>query len=257
VLNSVLISVRVAQSRVQGSRIGNVARVAELMKAHHDDLGRFIQDDPRGQRLPPYLENLAAHLETERTELLAELESVGKKADHIKHIVTVQQEFAGVSHFRQPTDVASLIDDAIRINTLEKYGAEIVREFAAAPRLSIDKHKVLQILVNLISNARHALNHEDVRGEKRVTIRFAHPEPERLVITVSDTGMGIAPEDMDRIFQHGFTTRKEGHGFGLHAAITAAREMGGELLARSPGRGQGASFELDIPCTEAAEEAAE
>jgi Na+/proline symporter/signal transduction histidine kinase len=257
VLNSVLISVRVAQNRVQASRISNVGRVAELMKEHRDELGRFIQDDPRGQRLTPYLENLAAHLETERAELLAELEGVGKKADHIKHIVTVQQEFAGVSNFRQATDVASLIDDAIRINTLEKYGAEIVREFAAAPRLSIDKHKVLQILVNLISNARHALNHEDVRGEKRVIIRFAHPEPERLVITVSDTGMGIAPEDMDRIFQHGFTTRKEGHGFGLHAAITAAREMGGELTARSPGRGQGASFELDIPCTEAAEEAAE
>jgi len=182
---------------------------------------------------------------------------VAEKADHIKHIVTVQQEFAGVSNFLQATDVASLIEDAIRINTLEKYGAEIVRDFAACPRLSIDKHKVLQILVNLISNARHAINHEDVRGEKRVTIRFAHPQPETLVISVSDTGVGIAPADLDRIFQHGFTTRKEGHGFGLHAAISAAREMGGQLTAQSPGRGQGASFELSIPCTEAEEEAAE
>jgi signal transduction histidine kinase len=123
--------------------------------------------------------------------------------------------------------------------------------------VSIDKHKVLQILVNLISNARHALNHEDARGEKRISIRLSRPEPERLAITVTDTGMGIAPEDMDRIFQHGFTTRKEGHGFGLHAAITAAREMGGQLTARSPGRGRGASFELDIPCSAAAEEAAQ
>ena len=256
VLNSVLISVRLATGRVQSSRIGNVGRAAQLMKTHEDDLAQFLRDDPRGQRLPGYLENLAAHLETERTELLAELDSVGKKADHIKHIVTVQQEFAGVSNFMQATDVAALIDDAVRINTLEKYGAEIARDFEVVPRLSIDKHKVLQILINLLSNARHAINHEEARGEKRISVRLAHPEPNRLVITVSDTGMGIAPEDMDRIFQHGFTTRKEGHGFGLHAAITAAREMGGQLTARSAGRGRGASFELDIPCTEADDEAA-
>ncbi|HTV20687.1 MAG TPA: hypothetical protein VMG12_18515, partial [Polyangiaceae bacterium] len=193
VLNSVLISVRVATTRVQGSRVANVGRVAELMKTHRDDLARFIHDDPRGQRLPHYLENLAEHLETERTELLGELESMGKKAEHIKHIVTVQQEFAGVSNFLQATDIAALIEDAVRINTLEKYGAEIVREFAPVPRLLIDKHKVLQILINLLSNARHAVNHEDVRGEKRITVRLVHPTPERLVITISDTGMGIAP----------------------------------------------------------------
>jgi two-component system, NtrC family, sensor kinase len=257
VLNSVLVSVRMATESVQMSRVTNVGRVAELMQKHADDLGRFIMEDPQGKRLPSYLANLAEHLGTERAELLAELESVGKRADHIKHIVAVQQQFAGVSNFRQPTDLTTLIEDAIRINTLDQHGAEIVRDFAHLPRVSIDRNKVLQILINLLSNAKYAVNHDGAGAAQRITVRLERREGRRLAISVTDTGMGIAEEDQDRIFQHGFTTRKEGHGFGLHAAITAAREMGGGLTASSPGRGAGATFTLELPCEEVAEEAAQ
>jgi Na+/proline symporter/C4-dicarboxylate-specific signal transduction histidine kinase len=256
VLNSVIVSVRVAVDQVKASRVANVGRVAELMQTHSADLGRFISEDQQGKRLPAYLRNLAEHLRAERLELLTELESVGRKADHIKHIVAVQQEFAGVSRFLQATNVASLIEDAIRINTLDRRGEEIVREFAPLPRLSMHKHKLLQILINLLSNAKHAVDDEAAASQKRITVRLERPEPDRLVISVTDTGMGIAPEDHQRLFQHGFTTRKEGHGFGLHAAITAAREMGGSLTAYSAGRGKGATFTLELPCSEAVDEAA-
>jgi len=257
VLNSVLVSVRTSTERVKLSRIPNVARVADLMLSHEQDLGQFIQEDAQGKRLPTYLKNLAQHLESEREELLGELESVGKRADHIKHIVAVQQEFAGVSNFLQPTDVAQLMEDAIRICTLERHGAEIIREFAPLPRVSLNKHKVLQILINLLSNAKHAVHHESVHGPRRISVRLGRPGPGRLVILVMDNGVGIASEDLERIFQHGFTTRKDGHGFGLHGSITAAREMGGSLTASSPGRGLGASFTLELPCEEVANEAAE
>jgi Na+/proline symporter/signal transduction histidine kinase len=257
VLNSVLVSVRTSTERVKLSRIPNVARVADLMLTHEQDLGHFIQEDPQGKRLPTYLKNLAQHLETERVELLGELEGVGKRADHIKHIVAVQQEFAGVSNFLQATDTAQLIEDAIRICTLERHGAEIVREFAALPRVLMNKHKVLQILINLLGNAKHAVQHEDVSGPRRISVRLEQPGPGRLVILVMDNGVGIPAEDLERIFQHGFTTRKDGHGFGLHGSITAAREMGGSLTASSPGRGLGATFTLELPCEAVATEAAE
>jgi len=247
VLNSVIVSVRVLTERVHASRVGNVAKVADLMQSHESDIGHFIQDDPQGKRLPNYLKNLAEHLSNERGELLGELDSVARNADHIKHIVAVQQEFAGVESFLQATDVAALIEDAIRINTLEKHVEEIVREFAPMPRVSLDKHKVLQILINLLSNAKYAVNSQASGGQKRIQVKLLRPKPELLAIEVTDNGMGIAPEDMERIFQHGFTTRREGHGFGLHAAITAAREMGGSLTATSPGRGKGATFRLEIP----------
>jgi Na+/proline symporter/signal transduction histidine kinase len=249
VLNSVIVSVRVATERVRSSRVGNVARVSELMQLHEADLGTFTQQDPQGKRLLGYLKNLAEHLTSEQRELLVELESVSTKADHVKHIVAVQQEFAGESNFLQATDVTSLVEDAIRINMLELHGAEIVRDFAAGPRVSLSKHKVLQVLINLLSNAKHAVNHPDVTDEKRITVRVERPRPDWLVFEVSDTGVGISAEDLGRIFQHGFTTRKDGHGFGLHGAINTAREVGGSLTASSAGRGAGSTFRLEVPCS--------
>jgi C4-dicarboxylate-specific signal transduction histidine kinase len=257
VLNSVVVSVRLAIERVTASRVPNVGRVAELLETHRSDIGRFIQEDPQGRRLPGYLKNLAQHLEAERTELLGELEGVNQKADHIKHVVAVQQEFAGVASFEQATDVAALLENAIRINTLDRDGVEIIREVADVPRVMLDKHKVLQILVNLLSNAKYAVLQNESGGVKRVTVRLMLPAPRTIAISVEDTGMGIAEADLGKLFRHGFTTRKEGHGFGLHAAAVAAQEMGGTLRAESRGRGHGATFTLEIPCSAATEDAAE
>jgi two-component system NtrC family sensor kinase len=59
--------------------------------------------------------------------------------------------------------------------------------------------------------------------------------------------VGIAPENLTRIFSHGFTTRTDGHGFGLHSAALAAQQMGGRLTAQSDGPGRGATFTLELP----------
>ena len=64
-----------------------------------------------------------------------------------------------------------------------------------------------------------------------------------------DNGIGIPPENLTRIFNHGFTTRKDGHGFGLHSGALAAKEMGGSLTVHSGGTGQGAAFTLELPST--------
>jgi len=120
VLNSVMVSVRLAVDRIRESRVANVGRVADMVQEHQADLDSFVRDDSRGKLLPNYLKSLAIHLAAERDELLAELESVKKNADHIKHVISVQQEFAGVSNFVQPTDIAALIDDAIRIRNQER-----------------------------------------------------------------------------------------------------------------------------------------
>jgi signal transduction histidine kinase len=68
-----------------------------------------------------------------------------------------------------------------------------------------------------------------------------------LRIRVEDVGEGIAPENLPRLFTHGFTTRKRGHGFGLHSCALAAKEMGGTLAVFSGGSGNGATFTLDLP----------
>jgi two-component system NtrC family sensor kinase len=73
------------------------------------------------------------------------------------------------------------------------------------------------------------------------------PTPEGIALEVQDNGRGIAAEDLTRIFAPGFTTREEGHGFGLHTAANAAREMGASLTVSSDGPGTGARFRLTLP----------
>ncbi|MHB1306152.1 MAG: ATP-binding protein, partial [Limisphaerales bacterium] len=102
--------------------------------------------------------------------------------------------------------------------------------------------------VNLIRKGKYALD-EGRPEDKRLELPVAHVHDERTRIEVVDNGVGIPAEDLTRMVQHGFTTRKEGHGFGLHSGAFAARELGGVLGASSPGPGQGATFTLQLPVT--------
>jgi signal transduction histidine kinase len=140
------------------------------------------------------------------------------------------------------------MDDALQLNTagLARHGISVVREYSEVPLLLLDKHKVLQILVNLVHNAKYALD-ESKNGEKRLTVGIHMNGDRRVKVTVADNGVGIPRENLTRIFSHGFTTRKTGHGFGLHSGANAAKEMGGQLTAQSEGAGRGATFTLELP----------
>jgi C4-dicarboxylate-specific signal transduction histidine kinase len=141
-----------------------------------------------------------------------------------------------------------LVEDSLRMNesALSRHHVEVVREFANVPPLNVDKHKLLQILMNLVNNAKQACQ-ESERADRRLTVRVANGD-DRIKISVIDNGVGILPENLTRIFNHGFTTRKDGHGFGLHSGALAAKEMGGSLNVRSDGPGRGAAFTLELPC---------
>jgi C4-dicarboxylate-specific signal transduction histidine kinase len=142
-----------------------------------------------------------------------------------------------------------LVEDALRINatSFDRHHIELVREFEKhTPTVCVDRHKVLQILINLLRNAKHAMEPK-TEGSRRLSIRVAAAGPAAVKITVLDNGIGIPAENMTKIFNHGFTTKKEGHGFGLHSGANAAREMGGSLTARSEGPGKGAEFTLELP----------
>jgi signal transduction histidine kinase len=200
--------------------------------------------------VPAYLEQLADHLERERAELRKELESLTMNIEHIKEIVATQQNYARVSGVTETVALPELVEDALKIHggAYARHGVVVVREYEPLPTVTVDKHKVLQILVNLFSNAKYACdggNQED----KRVTVRLKANGEGRVKIEVADTGMGIPQENLTRIFSQGFTTRKSGHGFGLHSGALAARELGGSLGVQSGGPGKGATFTLDLPVT--------
>jgi C4-dicarboxylate-specific signal transduction histidine kinase len=148
----------------------------------------------------------------------------------------------------EPVQLAELVEDALRINhaALTRHSVQVERALADVPPVLTEKHKVLMIMVNLISNAKYAVGVLPEQ-ERRLTVSLSPPADGRLLIEVRDNGMGLAPEMLTRIFQHGFTTREEGHGFGLHSSALAAQEMGGTLTAHSDGLGRGATFRLDLP----------
>ena len=190
--------------------------------------------------------------------MLQELEAVGRGLDHIKHIVGAQQTHAKRGVVLQPVRPAELVETALEINreSFTRHQITIQRDQALdVPAMALDKHKVLQVLVNLISNAKNAVR--EGRPSERwisVSVREASSgESGRVVrFQIADNGMGIAPENLARIFGHGFTTRSAGHGFGLHSAANAAKEMGGSLIAASDGPGLGATFTLELPVNLAA-----
>jgi C4-dicarboxylate-specific signal transduction histidine kinase len=247
VLNSVNVSANLIGSTVRSSETTGLARAVKLMQRPDGDLGRFLSEDPKGRLLPAYLSKLSEALEAEQRVLAGEVETLTASVDHIKQIVVIQQSYAGASSLAEPVPPATLVDDAVRMcaDELARHAVAVQRELAALPVLALDRHRTLMILLNLISNAKDAMRNQP--APRRITLALDRPEPERLRFRVMDSGEGIAPDNLARIFAHGFTTRSDGHGYGLHSCAIAAREMGGALSVHSDGPGCGATFTLELP----------
>jgi signal transduction histidine kinase len=248
VLNSVNVSATLALDRLQQSKADQLDRVCDLIEQHDADLGRFMTEDSKGKQIPSFLRLLAGNLADERARTLEELEALHSKIEHIKTIVATQQSYAGASGVVEPVDLHELLEDALKMHgaSFERHGIQVERDDADLPKLLLDRQKVLQILVNLIKNAKESLL-EKTHGERRIRFETRLVGEDRFDIVVRDTGVGIPRENLARIFAHGFTTKKSGHGFGLHSSANAAEELDGSLTVESDGADQGAAFALELP----------
>ena len=248
VLNSVNVGAGLVVEKLRHFRVDQLARVAGAIEQHRADLGHYLTQDPKGKHVPDFLTLLAGHLTEERGELLDEVARLANKVDHIKTIVAAQHSYAGTSGMIEPVDVAVLLDDAIKMNTssFERHMVRVEHQYADLPVLLLDKQRLLQILVNLVKNAKEAMV-ETESSDRRLTIETRFAASNRFRIIVRDTGVGISPENLTRIFTYGFTTKKTGHGFGLHSCANAAKEMSGSLTAESDGPRTGATFTLELP----------
>lgn len=247
ILNSVNVSATLVSDNIAKSKIAGLSKAVALMHAHEHDLANFLSEDPRGKHLTSYLAQLSEHLQSDQQASMNELDSLRQNISHIKEIVAMQQSYAGVSAVEEIIDAADLVEDSLRMdqNSLQLHGIEVVREFEKTPPVRCDKHKVLQILVNLVRNAQQSCV-ESGRPDKRLTLRVSRHEG-FIRIAVADNGSGISGNDLTRVFSYGFTTKKDGHGFGLHGAALSAKEMRGSLHVHSEGAGSGATFTLHLP----------
>jgi predicted ATPase/signal transduction histidine kinase len=247
VLTSAVVNLQTLTATVHASRMGRLRQVATLVDEHRDQLARFLVEDARGTQLPAYLCALGDELLREQRTLQDGMAAMGKHIEHIRVIVQVQQTHTHSTLLPEECDLAQLVDDALNLQlpSLQRSGVIVTQELTSLARVRLDKHKALQILVNLISNAKNAM-HALPESQRRLHVRLT-AEGDRAFIQVVDSGQGIAPEIRDRLFTQGFTTREGGHGLGLHSSALAAKLMGGRLTLESEGLGKGATATLELP----------
>jgi PAS domain S-box-containing protein len=248
VLTSINVTANLISDRFRDSKVTSIFKVCALLREHQANLSNFFATDPRASKLPTYLESLANNLDKERTDTMSDLTTLLKSIDHVKDIIWMQQSYASVAGMVEPLVPSETIEDAIKLSTnaLQRHNVHVEKQYAKTPPARAERHKVLQILVNLISNAKKAMDCKEP-SQRHLLIRVENGQNETIQIKVVDNGIGIPAENLTKIFSHGFTTRKDGHGFGLHSSALAASQMGGTLGAESEGVGKGATFTLTLP----------
>ncbi|MFN0008514.1 MAG: CHASE4 domain-containing protein [Planctomycetota bacterium] len=247
VLNSVNVSATIVAQRASHTDAADLLQAMKAVEESAGDLATFLSQDPRGKHLQPLLVSLAEQMAGDQAAIREEVKTLSEGIEHIQQLVRSQQDFAGRSGVLEAVDVAHPIESAFAMSARPAEGEfEIALEKNDVPMCRIDRHKLTEILVNLYRNAREAMI-EAGDSRRCIVVRASRPEEGRLRIEVEDDGVGIPAENLERIFTHGFTTKKSGHGFGLHSSANAAREMGGTLVARSAGVGQGSTFILELP----------
>jgi signal transduction histidine kinase len=247
-INSLGVLAADIKSRHDGAQISCLERVVNLIGESKKSLPEFFSTEGKGHKVPVYLEALTKQFRKEYSILIQDLEDLNHRVKHIGTIVRLQQSYSKSLGHTEVLTVDELIDDAVQMNeaAIARHGVELTVEPSSLEAVPFDRHRILQILMNLISNAKYAVS-EGTGPKKSIRIFTEQPDRQTVRICVADTGVGISPQNVDRIFENGFTTKDDGHGYGLHTCIVVARELGGRLYAQSDGLGLGATFVLELP----------
>ncbi len=247
VLNSVNVSAAVIRDAIIESKLKNLDKVVTMLDEHSEDIAEYLSQDEKGTEIPHFLSLLSEKLKNEHDAILNELLLLDQNINHIKNIVHMQQSYAGSYGVLEMVNLQEVIEDCLNINMqgMDQCQIDIVREYNQVPNVFVDKHKTMQVLINLISNAKHAMLDNQCENN-RLTLRLSATQ-DQVIIEIQDTGIGIAEEDLSHLFEYGFKRRKGGHGFGLHNSALVANDMDGKIEVRSDGKGLGACFLFSLP----------
>ncbi|HHF0525853.1 TPA: ATP-binding protein [Legionella anisa] len=252
ILNSSTVSIALLKNSFQQDYYNKLLKIMEMMEKHQMDLANFLTHDPKGKIIPEYLITLTKVILEENEKNNIEVENLQNDLHHINQIVNTQKSISGLSSVNEKIYLPELIDTALNISlsSSKKTGIKITKEFKPAPLVCVDKSKLLQILINLIQNAKESVLEHTISSIKEIKLIVQKTAKNSVQVIIEDNGIGINKDNLHRIFAFGFTTKKNGHGFGLHSSALSAREMGGSLLAKSEGKGHGAQFTLTLPITD-------
>ncbi|MGQ3890178.1 MHYT domain-containing protein [Legionella sp. CNM-1927-20] len=247
-LNSVNVSSALITDHLKNINLQNLKDLNSLISEHQQNLGEFITIDPRGAKIPLFLNKMAEYWHSEFEAAKKELSQLIQNVQHIKNIIAAQQKLSGIVKFEELICIDDVIEVALIMVSInfKRHNINIKKVYSKLKPIYIDKSKLTQILINLIDNAKQSLL-ASTQHDKTITLRTGLVNEDKFYIEVIDNGLGISAQNLDKIFHHGFTTKKNGHGFGLHASAIAAAEMRGSLKASSEGEGKGATFRMIFP----------
>jgi signal transduction histidine kinase len=250
VLTSVTVAANMVESVVDQSAVALVNRMAELIKAHDQDLGTYLMEDPKGKRIPPSLEKLGTHLLEEQRVVLKEMKGLVRNIRHMKQIIASHQTMAKSAGQTEQISLADVLSHAMELSFQpgdEKW-ITIRPDYQQVPTVLVDQHQLLQILVNLLRNAKQAMRQQVQDSHELIlSVKYQDDDEAIVVMTIQDSGIGIVPEHLSKMFTRGFTTKTDGNGIGLQSSILAIKNMGGSMHVQSEGVGRGATFTLTFP----------
>ena len=246
VLNSVKVSSQLLKEKIKSSKVNNLQKVLSLMEEHTDNIGKFITSDEKGKMLPEYLIKVGITLKEEQDNSLKELSTLHDGINHIEEIIAVQQSYAGVSGLVEKVALSAMMDDVLKMHSeiFRKYKINIIKKYSKTNPILIEKGKLIQVFVNLLKNAKESLEAKDEKN-RIITINILEDKQQQTV-EITDNGTGISKENLTKMFSYGFSTKKEGKGFGLHTSALAMTELKGKLIAQSDGKGKGAKFIVKV-----------
>jgi hypothetical protein len=250
VLNSINVSVVTIKQNSTQLHHKKLASVVDMIKANIHQLNDFLLQDQKGKLILPYLEHLAKNLREEYQINMEEFPFIEKKLKHIKEIVDTQQSLSGVLGVSEKVNILELLDNSIEMSSVRH--PEILltkKDTSKIKEILSEKSKLLQILTNLLRNAKESVLENVTNKPKKIAILVNRVDENKIKIRVKDNGVGVSVENINKIFSFGFTTKINGHGFGLHSSALSAKELGGSLNVQSAGINQGAEFILILPIT--------
>ncbi len=245
-LTSITVSSDLIDSLLANSRRRPVTSLRKLLDADSSHTGIVFSAHPDGPELRALLDNIAGTIQADIDETAELMAMMRTGIAHLKRIVSSQQSLARTTHVSELILLSDPLHEAIMLaRTISPHAAPI-NECPTDPiQVYADRSMVVQILLNLLINAHEALVGQ-TSPPASIRVSIGAPDEDHVPVSVTDNGVGIAPEKLVSIFSYGYTTKPDGHGFGLHNAANAARLMGGSLAVESPGLGLGATFTLRL-----------
>ncbi len=250
ILNSVNISAELIKRSIQELDIDNISTAIKMIHENLPIQKNYLTEDPKGKLIPAYLLESKKIMEINYGIVNKEIARLNEKITHIKEIVSIQNTFSGVSKMIEEVSLSEVINAAVMVveDTLKKNGIQLEKNYDSSLAIQTDKNKIMQILLNLLQNAKDALIVVDPTLIKKISISSKiNPNKKDIEISITDTGLGISADNLTKVFSFGFTTKLKGHGFGLHSSALLAKELGGELHVESEGIGHGSTFTLTLP----------